>query len=175
LRFAEELDDLAQFLLGFIHAGDVLEGHLLLLHGEQARSALAEAEGLVSAGLHLADHDEPQCAEKNEWREVQQPRRPSASLRFANVYVHALFTQGLIHVRIVGGDCGLETVSVGVLAVHFGAGDRDFLDLGLVNVGHELRERNVGFLGGVSAGGDDLPQQHAAEDDNQPKNDRLDR
>src|SRR5690242_18450142 len=42
LRFAQELDDLAQFLFGFVHAGNIFEGHFLLLHGEQSRTALAE-------------------------------------------------------------------------------------------------------------------------------------
>src|SRR5580658_1290414 len=59
LRLAQELNDLLEFFLGFIHAGDVLERHLLLLHGKQARAALAKRERLVAASLHLADHDEP--------------------------------------------------------------------------------------------------------------------
>src|SRR5437867_2748417 len=32
-RLAQELDDLLQFLLGLLHAGDILEGYLLLLGG----------------------------------------------------------------------------------------------------------------------------------------------
>ncbi len=58
LRFAEELDDLLELFLGFIDAGDILEGDLLLLHGEQAGAGFAEAHGLVAAGLHLAQEEE---------------------------------------------------------------------------------------------------------------------
>ncbi len=93
LRFAQELDDLLELFLGFIHAGDVFERHLLLLHGEQAGSALAERQRLVAAGLHLADHDEPQCAQQNEWRQVEQPGRPAATLRVLHRDVDALVAQ----------------------------------------------------------------------------------
>ena len=79
LRLAQELDDLLQLFLGFIHAGDVFERHLLLLHGEQARPALAERQRLVAAGLHLADHDEPQRAQQDERRQVQQPGGPASA------------------------------------------------------------------------------------------------
>ena len=54
LGLAEELDDLLQLFLGLVNTGDILECDLLLLHGEQARAALAEAHRLVAAGLHLA-------------------------------------------------------------------------------------------------------------------------
>ena len=85
LRLAQELDDLLQLFLGFIHAGNVFERHLLLLHGEQARAALAERQCLVAAGLHLADHDEPERTQQDEGSEIEQPRsairRPAHPLR----------------------------------------------------------------------------------------------
>jgi hypothetical protein len=65
LRLAQEFDDLLQLFLGLFHAGDVLERHLLLLRGMQPRAALAEAQRLVAAALHLAHHEDPerqQCA-----------------------------------------------------------------------------------------------------------------
>ena len=98
LRLAQELDDLLQLFLGFIHAGDVLERHLLLLHGEQARAALAERQRLVAAGLHLADHDEPQRAQQDERRQIQQPGRPASALRVLHRDVDALVAQVLVHV-----------------------------------------------------------------------------
>ena len=69
LRLAEELDDLLELFLGLVDAGDVLEGDLLLLHGEQAGAALAEAHGLVAAGLHLAQQEEPQAEQQREGRD----------------------------------------------------------------------------------------------------------
>src|ERR1043166_3621654 len=42
LRLTQELDDFAQLLFGFIHASYVFERDLFLLHGKQARAALAE-------------------------------------------------------------------------------------------------------------------------------------
>jgi hypothetical protein len=42
LRLAQVFDNLLQFFLGLVHTGHVLKGDFLLLHGEQARTALAE-------------------------------------------------------------------------------------------------------------------------------------
>ena len=81
LRLAQELDDLLQLFLGLFHAGDVLERHLLLLRGVQARAALAEAERLVSAALHLPHHEDPEGQQHDERRGVQQNRDPAAGAR----------------------------------------------------------------------------------------------
>ncbi len=45
----EEVDDLADLLLGLIHAGDVGEGDVDLILTEQARAALAEGHGTAAA------------------------------------------------------------------------------------------------------------------------------
>ena len=95
LRLAQELDDFLQLFLGFIHAGDVFERHLLLLHGEQAGAALAERQRLVAAGLHLADHDEPQRAQQDERRQVQQPARPAAACASLTVMLTPLSRSSL--------------------------------------------------------------------------------
>ena len=139
LRLAQELDDLLQLFLGFIHAGDVFERHLLLLHGEQARAALAERQRLVAAGLHLADHDEPQRTQQDERRQVEQPRRPASALRVLHRDVDALVAQLLVHVGIAGGRDGVEACLVVLeLAADLLANERHFTDIVLVHVGEEL-------------------------------------
>src|SRR6202021_3449351 len=60
LSLAEEFDDLLELFLGFVYASYILEGDLLLLHREQTGARLAEAHGLVAAGLHLAQQEEPE-------------------------------------------------------------------------------------------------------------------
>ena len=69
LRLAQELDDLLQFFLGLFHAGHVLERDLLLLRGMQPRAALAEAQRLVAAALHLPHHENPEGHQHDERRE----------------------------------------------------------------------------------------------------------
>src|SRR5258707_2030116 len=71
LRLAQEFDDFFQFFLRLIHASDIFECHLLLLHGEQAGTAPTERKRLIAASLHLADHHEPQCCEQNERKQGQ--------------------------------------------------------------------------------------------------------
>ena len=61
LRLAQEFDDLLQFFLRLLHARDVFERHLLLLRGMQAGAALAEAQRLVAATLHLPHHENPEA------------------------------------------------------------------------------------------------------------------
>ncbi len=79
LSLAEELDDLLELFLGFVNAGDVLEGDLLLLHGEQAGARLAEAHGLVAAGLHLAQEEEPEAEQQSERRKLDEEAEPLRS------------------------------------------------------------------------------------------------
>ena len=141
LRFAQELDNFFELFLGFIHAGNVFERHLLLLHGEQARPALAERKRFVSASLHLADHDEPERAQQDERRQVEQPGWPAAGLRVLHGDVDALVAQFLDHVGIAGHDGSAETGLVVLeFAVDFLANDRHFGDVALVHLGEELRE-----------------------------------
>ena len=79
LRLAQELDDLLQFFLGLFDARDVLERHLALLRGMQAGAALAEAQGLVAAALHLAHHEDPEADQQQERRSVHQDRDPAVA------------------------------------------------------------------------------------------------
>ncbi len=58
LRLAQEFNNFLQLFFGLIDAGHILERDFLLLHGEQPRPALAERQRLISAGLHLADHED---------------------------------------------------------------------------------------------------------------------
>ena len=78
LRLAQEFDDLLQLFLGLFHAGHVLKRDLLLLRGMQARAALAEAQRLVTAALHLPHHEDPERGKNDEGRGLQEDREPSA-------------------------------------------------------------------------------------------------
>ena len=66
LRFAQEFDNFAQLFFGLIHAGNIFEGDFFLLHAEQAGAAFAKAQGLVAAGLHLPDHEEPESSQQQQ-------------------------------------------------------------------------------------------------------------
>src|SRR5215470_3834619 len=66
LRVFQELDNLLQFFLRFIGAGNILERRFFLLGGKQAGTRFAEAESLVSAGLHLAHQEQAESNEEEE-------------------------------------------------------------------------------------------------------------
>ena len=87
LRLAQVLDNLLQLFLGLIHAGHVFECHLLLLHREQARSALAERKRLVATRLHLPQHEEPHGNQQNERAHIDQQGNQEIALRFFDVEV----------------------------------------------------------------------------------------
>src|SRR5262249_22693659 len=60
LRILQEVDDLLDFFLGLVAAGDVREGDLVAALIEHAGLALAEAEGAaLAAALHLPHEVDP--------------------------------------------------------------------------------------------------------------------
>ena len=176
LRFAQELDDLLQLFLGLIHAGHVLEGDLLLLHGKQAGPALAERQGLIAAALHLPQHEEPQRRDHNDGSEVEQNREPGIALRILHRDADLVVLKDLEHVRVVGGHGGVERFPVaGVVPVNFAVDDGHVADLALLAVLHELRKGNLPVMTHARALLDDLPEKNQASQDEYPENDCLDR
>src|SRR5690242_3218299 len=57
LRVFQEFNDLLQLFLRFVGSRNIFESGFLLLSGKQTRAGFAEAQSLVSTGLHLA-HEE---------------------------------------------------------------------------------------------------------------------
>ena len=160
LRFAEELDDLLEFFLGFVDAGDILEGDLLLLHGEQTGARLAEAHGLVAAGLHLAEEEEPEAEEEGEGRDRDQQAEPLVGALVLDGDVDAVIAERLVHVGVVARDGGVELVLVvTVVAGDFSAVDHDVLDLALVGVVEQLGQADVLLLSATSCFDDNLPEE----------------
>src|SRR5207302_9195091 len=66
LRVLEELDDLFQLVLRLIDAGDVGEGDLVVVLGEELRLRLAEAHRLAAARLQLSHEEDEEHADDAE-------------------------------------------------------------------------------------------------------------
>ena len=81
-RVLEEVDDLADFLLGLIDARDVRERDVDLVFAEQPRAALAEGHGPAPAGgaLHLPQHVDEHQDQQQRRRELQQQLRQEIRL-----------------------------------------------------------------------------------------------
>src|SRR6185312_9622015 len=175
LRLAQELDNLFQLFLGFIDAGHILEGDLLLLHGEQARPALAERQRLVPAALHLADHEEPQQRDQDQRRELQQPGPPAVAVVVLHHDIHLVLVEDIEQVGVVGRDKQMERALVSPeVPVHFGAGNGYVRNLARFNIAQELREidlllvtaHHVVLL-------EQLPENQQTGDDQHPEQDLL--
>ena len=80
LGLAEELDDLLELGLGLLDARHVLERHLMLVLGQQARLRLPEAHRLTAAALHLADEEDPQANEQDQREPHDQDLSPEPAL-----------------------------------------------------------------------------------------------
>src|SRR5262249_2222632 len=173
LRFAQEFDDLTQLFFGLIHAGHVFESNFLLLHGEQAGAALAEAQRLVSSGLHLPDHDEPQHAEQQERRELDQSHGPGPRLWVLQSDPDFVGLQSLEHFRIVGGNHQVETSAVFVLPVGLAALNLHFQDVALAYVVHEFAVSGLGIFGAVRSTLEHLPNHHAHQQQHCPEDNRF--
>ncbi len=75
LRVLQEVDDFLDFLLGFVTAGNIGEGDLVVVLVEHARLALAEGErAALAAALHLAHEVDPDA-------DQQQHRAPADEQR----------------------------------------------------------------------------------------------
>jgi len=74
LRVAQELDDLLQVLLGFIHAGDIVEGHAAVRLSQEFCLGLAEAHCARSAALHLAHEEDPDAQNDDHGQPGQEHR-----------------------------------------------------------------------------------------------------
>ena len=127
----------------------------------QARAALAEAQRLVAAALHLPHHEDPERQQQDERRSVDQDRYPAGAARLFDVDLDTLILKDLVDLRIIGRNRGMQdgaVVLVGALDVDTAA-DGDLLDLVRLHIGDELGEGDVFFrlvLGGL----DHLPEQH---------------
>ena len=162
LRLAQKLDNLAQLFFGLFHASHVFERNFLLLHGEQSRPALAKRQRLVSTGLHLPDHEEPQRAQQNQRSPgAQQLQGQASAVDVAEVDVHSLGVQVFKHFRseIVHGERGMEGGAVAILAANFHAINRELANVVLVDVTHELSGIDFFVFLAVACSLNDFPEQ----------------
>ena len=175
LGLAEELDDFLELFLGFIDAGDVLEGDLFLLHGEQAGARFAEAHGLVAAGLHLAEEEEPEAEKEGKRRKLDEEAEPSVGVLVLDGDVDAVVAQRLIHVGVVGRDGGVELgLIVAEVTGDLGPVDDDVLDLAFIGFVEQLGEADALVLAHAGAFGDELPEEHEACDHENPNQNLFD-
>ncbi len=81
----QKLDDLFEFLLGFIGPGHIVEGDLHLAPGEQAGPALAEAEHPPLPPLHLPHDEEPDGQNQDPGQDTDQVVGPGTGLLLEGV------------------------------------------------------------------------------------------
>src|SRR5271165_2670167 len=138
LRLTQKLDDFLQFFLGFFDACDVFERDLLLLGGMQPSPALAKAERLVAAALHLPHHKNPKSEQENKRNRLHQNRDPATAVLLLIFDIYAFGKHGVVQRLVSRGNHRLQFI-VGVLvnAVQIVAGDAHRLDLALLDVIHQ--------------------------------------
>src|SRR5581483_3297095 len=171
LRLLQELDDLLEFFLRFVDAGDVLEGDLLLRARRQLRFALAERQRLVAAALHLAHEEDPEADHQQHGRPRVQQRRPRARGRFARVDLDVLLDQLVDEAVVLRRRVRAEVRAALGVAGDVLAGDRDRGDAPRVGPRHELAELHR-LLGVLEARGE-IPDEHADDDEHHPEQQTL--
>ena len=180
LRFFQELNDFLQFFLGFFNAGDVFEGHALLLIAQQLCARLAKRKRLVAARLHLPQHENPETEDQQERQQVIERRPPIAAA--------ARFVLNLFDSRLAV-DClsrrGFENVVLGLLVGELNVifDVRWLLSMATVSVcltvncfqlllfDFLIELRQIDILGVLAAGIDQLINQQRARDNQQPEDD----
>src|SRR5947208_131596 len=102
LRVLEERDDLLELLLGLVDAGDVVEGDLVCVLGEQLGAALAEGHRLAAAHLHLAHEEDPDADQQQHGSPLDEGDEvPGLGVLGPRVDRDVLLAQQLHEVRVV--------------------------------------------------------------------------
>ena len=141
---AQEFDDLLQILLGFVDARDVFKRHAAMRLGQKLGARLAEAHRLAGAALHLAAEENPHADQRDERQPRHQERHEPRHLllRRARGDGDTLAIEALHQRRIVRG-IGVERTAVGEIAVNLRALDQHVAHLALIDLGQQLRERDI--------------------------------
>ncbi len=170
LRILEEFDDFLEFLLGFVDAGDVLEGDATVLLVQQLGARLAEAHGLAAPRLHLAHEKDPYADEQQE----REPRNENAEQRRHALVVgrradaDAALGEAADERRVVGR-IGAERSAVSVVAGDLVALDGHVAHLALVDLGEELGKREVGLRAALRRSLEQVEQGDQQEPDDHPQ------
>jgi len=154
-----------ELVLGFIHAGHVLEGDLLLETREQLGPALSERHGLVAAGLHLPHEENPEQDEQEDREPADDVAQPAVLGGVLDGDVDLAFPEDLDQVVVLGWKDRLERPSLLVLAPEVVVRDGDLFDVAQFDLVHELGEidfllRGVGRLEEAPEEDDEDPRRN---------------
>jgi len=140
LRVSEELDDLLEFLLRLVDAGDILEGDAPDLLGQQLGARLPEAHRSPAAGLHLAHEEdpEPQHDEEGQPGDDRGDEDVGRLLLRAGLDAHVLVAQA-VDKRRVGRGVGHEAAAILEHARDARPLDLHGADIAAVDLGDEVR------------------------------------
>jgi hypothetical protein len=181
LGLAQELNDLLELFLGFVNAGDILEGNLLLLHGEQTGARFAEGHRLVSAGLHLAHHEHEEAEQQKDWQGGDDGLEPEALGIVLDLVVGAVFPGRFVDVGEValgegGGKRGVIVVArlAFVLCGDFGAVGNEILYLPCGDVILELGQRDGDILTRAGRLGHIFPEEDQHREKRCPEKELFD-
>src|SRR5579884_2089669 len=175
LRLFQEINNLVQFFLGFIHAGHVFEGHLLLLAGKQTRPALPEGKGFVAATLHLTHKENPDAHQDNKWKQaVSHPGKPGTAGIVLDPYINVFSFKLFVEIGVILRNDGLELGVIFLDAGNLRTINGHLLDVALLDRVGKLGE---GKLRGSLAGArfHHSPKQQSSCHHHDPKNDVFDR
>ncbi len=166
-RIAQEIDQLADFLLGLVAAGDVGEGDLDLVLALQLGARLAKrhrALGAATAALHLTHDEQPEADDQDDRQEVQHQRPEARAVgRLLPGHLHVLAVQ---HVDQLVVAWPVDHALAAVVALEADGGHRKPGVVGEIDrlhpsAVHFLQELGIGH--GVVAGTAGQPWREALE------------
>ena len=180
LRIFEEFDNFLELFLGFVAASDILKGGFLLLGRQKACAGLAKTESLVAAGLHLAHQEENEACKEKEWESVEEDQDPITAADFLDVELNGFVAESLGdfgRVFLGDGDTELAVGRASVFSLELVAVrreiERDFLDVALIDLGHEFAVAGAVLASGLAVAGHQPPEHDAQEDNGDPEEDRF--
>ena len=167
---AQKFDDLLQILLGLVDSRDVFKGDTAMRFGQKLRARLAETERLAAGALHLTRQEDPHADQRDEWqpRHQQRDKPRDIVLRRSRGDRHA-FGIELLHQTGIVRRIGLEAGAVGEGAVDVRPLDHDVAHAALIDLGQQLRERDVLRGGALARILEKREQRQQQQDDDHPE------
>ena len=146
----------------------------------EASARLAEAEGLVTAGLHLTHEEEDEAGEEQEREGVQKDKDPVTATDFLDIKLDGLVAKSfgnLGSIFLGNGDVELAVDGSNVFPLKLvavgGQIERDLFHIAFIDLGHELAIARSFLASSLAVAGNQLPEHDAQEDDGDPEENRF--
>ena len=168
LRIFQEVDDLGQFILGFIDPGHVIKGDAVFVFRQHLSLGLTKAHRASSTALHLAHEENPHPNEQQNRQELDQDTLPSHAAGSLDLDIGGLAFKPFDQIVLIVGGRGGKDLARLILDLDVRSVDFDALHRASIHFTEQLRIADFADIGGLSTAGHKAVKPNERDDDNAP-------